>query len=234
VRRPIIGMTTYGEPVRFGAGERDAALLPLAYPHAVHRAGGRALLITEDDPGEDVLDALDGIVFTGGADIAPALYDAEPGPRTRCRPARDAVEMPLLRAALSADLPVLAICRGMQLLVAAYGGALHQHLPDVLGHEGHRPPDGYGAHEVRMARGTRASELLGASVTVNSLHHQGIADPGRLRASGWVAEPALPGEGLIEVVEDPSRRFVLGVQWHPEDGDDLRLFSALVEATRSR
>jgi putative glutamine amidotransferase len=236
--RPLIGLTTYAEQAKFGTNDTFSAILPMAYVHAVHVSGGRAVLITQDDPGIDVLADLDGIVFTGGPDVSPSLYGEEPGPKTVTRPARDEAELPLLRAALAADLPTLAICRGMQLMAVAYGGRLHQHLPDVLGHDGHRPQSGpkFGTHPVRFAPGSVAHGLLGASTTVNSYHHQGIADIGSLTATGWVPDDIAPGGGeLIEVVEDPTLRFAIGVQWHPEDTDDFRLFAALVaEAAQTR
>jgi putative glutamine amidotransferase len=231
----LIGLTTYGEQASFGANDTFSAVLPMAYVHAVHTAGGRAVLVTQDDPGVDVLEGLDGIVFTGGADVSPSHYGAEPGELTVSRPARDDAELPLLRAALDRDLPTLAICRGMQLMVVAYGGKLHQHLPDVLGHDKHRPAPGgpkFGSHPVRFAPGSLAARLLGASTTVNSYHHQGAADIGKLTPTGWVPDEVLPdGSELVEVVEDPSKRFAIGVQWHPEDTDDFRLFDALIEAS---
>jgi putative glutamine amidotransferase len=235
--RPIIGLTTYGEQVKFGTNETFAAVLPMSYVRAVHGSGGRAVLITQDDAGTDVLGGLDGIIFTGGPDVSPSLYGAEPHERTVARPARDDAELPLMRAALAADLPTLAICRGMQLMAVAYGGRLFQHLPDVLGHEHHRPSSGpkYGRHDVRLVPGSLAHEILGDVCPVNSRHHQGVADAGRLTVTGRVpGEPVPGGDELIEVVEDPTRRFALGVQWHPEETDDRRLFVALVNACSSR
>lgn len=184
--RPIIGLTTYGEQAKFGANDTFSAVLPMAYVHAVHASGGRAVLITQDDPGIDVLDGLDGIVFTGGPDVDPSRYGEAPHPETVSRPARDTSEMLLISAALAADLPTLAICRGMQLMVVAYGGRLFQHLPDVLGHDGHRPTSGpkFGTHPVRFAPGSACHRLLGPSTTVNSYHHQGVADAGRLTPTG--------------------------------------------------
>ncbi|HTF10920.1 MAG TPA: gamma-glutamyl-gamma-aminobutyrate hydrolase family protein [Asanoa sp.] len=228
--RPVIGLTTYAEEARFGLNDTFAAVLPLAYVQAVHNSGGRAVLITPDAPDVDALDGLDGIVFTGGSDVDPALYGARPHPTTQVKPERDAAEMLLLRAALAADLPLLAICRGMQLMTVACGGKLHQHLPDVLGHDHHRPTSGpkFGFHRVDLAPGSLARQLLGESVEVNSFHHQGVADPGKLTATGWC-----PEDNLIEVVEDPALRFALGVQWHPEDTTDHRLFAALVGTASS-
>jgi len=235
VRRPLIGLTTYGENLTFREYPHYVAALPMTYVRAVHAAGGRAVLITEDDPGTDVLDGLDGVIFTGGADVAPDLYGEVAHPKTGTRPARDALELPLMRAAIEADLPMLAICRGMQLMVVAYGGRLHQHLPDVLGHDDHGPAGvEYGAHDVRFVPGTGVHQVLGDVCAVNSRHHQGIAAPGELTVAGRVPGEVVDGAELIEAVEDPSRRFALGVQWHPEATDDKRLFVALVEAaTRS-
>ncbi len=136
--RPVIGLTTYAEETRFGLQDTFAAVLPLAYVHAVHVSGGRAVLITPDDPDVDILDRIDGMVFAGGSDVDPALYGEVPHPTTSVKPERDKAEMMLLRAALDRDLPVLGVCRGLQLMTVLYGGRLHQHLPDVLGHTG--PP----------------------------------------------------------------------------------------------
>ena len=232
--RPLIGLTTYGEVVKLGAGEVYAAALPMSYVRAVHASGGRAVLVTEDDPGTDVLDALDGVVFTGGADVAPDLYGEEAHERTYTRPDRDTSEMLLLRGALERDLPMLAICRGMQLMSVAYGGRLYQHLPDVLDHDNHRPAAGYGSHDVHLAPGSACAAILDGRTTVNSLHHQGVVSVGALVATGWAVDDEVDGVELVEVVEDPSKTFAIGVQWHPEQTSDWRLFAALVDAARSR
>jgi putative glutamine amidotransferase len=228
--RPLIGLTTYAQDTRFGTVDVPAAVLPLTYVRAVHATGGRAVLITTDDPGDDVLDGLDGIVFTGGSDVSPGYYGAEPHPLTLSVPERDEAEMLLMRGALAKPhLPILGVCRGMQLLTVASGGRLHQHVPDIVGHSGHMPGDDQdGHHGVRLAPGSRAHAILGPEAPVNSYHHQAVADPGRLVATGWA------DDGLIEAVEDPDAGFVLGVQWHPERTEDLRPFAALVEAARSR
>jgi putative glutamine amidotransferase len=225
--RPIIGLTTYAEDARFGLQDTFSAVLPLSYVRAVHATGGRAVLITPDDPDPEVLVGLDGIIFTGGSDVDPALYGAEPHATTRVRPERDRAEVLLLRAAVEIELPLLGICRGMQLMSVAYGGRLHQHLPEALGNDRHRPVAGakFGEHRVELVPGSRAQAILGDALTVNSFHHQGVADPGRLRATGWC-----PDDQLIEVVEDPDQPFALGVQWHPEDTEDFRVIVALVEA----
>ncbi|MFE9653596.1 gamma-glutamyl-gamma-aminobutyrate hydrolase family protein [Micromonospora sp. NPDC006431] len=224
--RPIIGITAYVEPAGWAVW-RDvpAALVPHAYVRAVTAAGGRAVVLPPDDADADVLRVLDGLLLAGGADVGPERYGQPPDPRTESRPDRDAGELALLAAALAADLPVLGVCRGMQLLAIAHGGALHQHLPDVVGHDGHRPAPGvYGVHPVRFAPGSLAAAVMDGVNRVNSYHHQGVADPGSLTATGWA------DDGVVEAVEDPGRRFLLGVQWHPENDRDPRPVAALVHA----
>jgi putative glutamine amidotransferase len=228
--RPLIGITTYTEDAQWGATSGHVALLSTAYAESVNRSGGRAVLIPTDDPGTDLLDHLDGLILAGGSDVDPARYGQPPHPESAWRPERDAAEFLYLAAALERDLPVLAICRGLQLLAVAYGGQLHQHLPDLLGHHAHRIATNtgqiLGEHPVRLQPGTRLHKILGDEVVVNSLHHQGVADPGRLTPAGWC-----PGDDLLEAAEDPAHSFVLGVQWHPERISDPRLFDALIEAS---
>ncbi len=225
--RPLIGLTTYAEPQRFTRGELPAVGLPAAYVQAVNTSGGRAVLLPSDDPGADLIGHLDGLVLCGGSDLDPAYYGEPPHESVVVRQSRDRAEMLFLRAALARDLPVLGVCRGLQLMAVEYGGRLHQHLPAVLGTDLHRPvtEPGYGGHDVRIERGSLAERILGDRVSVNSFHHQGIADSGRLVPTGWSVE-----DGLIEVAEDPEHTFVFGVQWHPEDSTDHRMFAALVEA----
>ena len=224
--RPIIGITTYVLPATFGVWhELPSALVPYDYVAAVREAGGRAVLLPPDDQDADVLARLDGLVLAGGPDLEPGRYGAACEPLTESHPERDAGEFVLAWHALELDLPVLGVCRGMQLLTVAAGGRLHQHLPDVLGHEKHRPAPGvYGEREARFAAGSRVEALMGDDVTIHCYHHQGVADPGTLRVTGRAED------GLPEAVEDPDRRFVLGVQWHPEVVRDRRLFGALVAA----
>jgi putative glutamine amidotransferase len=224
--RPIIGITTYVDPASWGVWrDLPAALIPQAYVEAVTLAGGRAILLPPDDHDADVVDILDGLVLSGGADVAPGLYGAPASEKTVTRPDRDAGEMLLLRRALELNTPVLGICRGMQQLVVAAGGHLHQHLPDLLGHERHNPAPGvYGEHRTTFAPGSRVAQLLGESAVVHCHHHQGIADPGSLLVT------ARTDDGLPEAVEDPTRPFVLGVQWHPELTRDEHLFGALLNA----
>jgi putative glutamine amidotransferase len=227
--RPVVGITSYVEQARWGVWDVPAVVLPFRYVEQVEAAGATAVVLPPAATSDaEVLDRLDAVVFAGGADLGPALYDQPAHEQTTgLRPQRDAAEVPLMRAALDRDLPLLGICRGMQVLSVVSGGSLEQHLPDVVGHEGHRPEPGiYGSHGVRLAPGSLAHRLLGDEVSVPSYHHQGLASAGSLTVTGW-ADDASP-----EVVEDPTRRFALGVLWHPEASDDLRLFEALVGAAR--
>jgi putative glutamine amidotransferase len=226
IMRPIIGITTYVEPASWMVWQDlPTALIPHAYVEAVTLAGGRAVLLPPDDQDADVIRVLDGLVLSGGADLGPRLYGEQPAPLTDSRPDRDASELLLARAALAADLPILGVCRGMQLLAVAAGGRLHQHLPEVLGHEKHRPAPGvYGRHEASLTPGSRIAALMGDDLGIHCYHHQGVADPGTLTVTGRTED------GLIEAVEDPAHRFVLGVQWHPEVVRDERLFGAVIGA----
>ena len=225
--KPLIGITTYVEPASWGHWHVEAALVPYDYVRAVERAGGRALLVPPDDEGiEEVLDALDGLVFSGGNDMAPESYGAEADPATNgTNPARDHGELALLTAALERDLPVLAICRGVEVLNVVRGGDLVQHLPDVVGHEEHRAVVGeFSEHPVRVEPSSRLDEVRGP---VMSHHHQGLG-----RIGDGLREVAWAEDGVVEAVEDPDKPFVVGVLWHPEAGEDQRLFEQLVEAAR--
>jgi putative glutamine amidotransferase len=226
---PLIGITAYVEVVRTGDWLREVTYLPQQYVTAVHAAGGRAVVLPPAVEGADrVIAALDGLLLAGGADLDPGLYAAPADPATvGVRPDRDAGENALLAAAAEAELPVLGVCRGMQLMVAAAGGTLHQDLPAVVGHQRHRAvPGEFGTHPVRTVAGSRLHALLGPDATVPSYHHQGVADAGALDVS------AHADDGTIEAVEHGDGPFWLGVLWHPEAGSDPRLFEALVEAAR--
>ena len=225
--RPVIGITTYAEEATWGRWSEPAAFIPLAYVHAVERAGGRPLLVPPVENGiDETLDALDAIIFSGGGDLDPETYGADAHPETNeVSRARDSAELALLQAALGRDMPVLAVCRGSQVLNVARGGDLVQHLPEIVGHDRHRHEEGMMAdHEVRVEGGSRLGSILGDSAPVKSSHHQGFGRIGEgLRESAWAED------GTIEAVEDPSHRFALGVLWHPEEGEDYALFAALVE-----
>ncbi|MEY9963806.1 putative glutamine amidotransferase [Streptacidiphilus sp. MAP12-16] len=232
--RPLIGVTTYLNPASWGiwAGQQ-AALLPVEYPALIQAAGGIAAMLPPDNSPEDLsvaadlVSRLDGLVISGGPDVDPARYGSERHPRTD-PPAteRDAWELALIAAALRKGLPLLCICRGMQLLNVVCGGDLVQHLPDQTGHDGHAPtPGAYASHLVTPVPGTRLAALLGeAELDVPTYHHQAV---GRL-GDGLTASAYAP-DGTVEAVEFPTG-FTLAVQWHPEQGADLRLAQALVRA----
>ena len=225
--KPVVGITSYAEEVTWGAWVEEAALVPLSYVRAIERAGGRPLVIPPSEGAiEETLAVLDGILFSGGSDLDPALYDAEAHPETQgVHEARDRAEMALLTAALERDMPVLAVCRGSQVLNVALGGDLVQHLPEVLGHEEHKhTPGEYSDHDVTLEPGTRVGGILGERAPVKSHHHQGFGRIGEgLREAGYAED------GTVEALEDPSKRFAVGVLWHPEEGEDMALFEALVE-----
>jgi gamma-glutamyl-gamma-aminobutyrate hydrolase PuuD len=224
--RPVVGITTYVEAARWGAWALDAALIPYAYVQAIEHAGARPLLVPPSEGGvEETLDALDGLLLSGGADLDPESYGADAHPETSgLRPDRDRAELTLLQAALARDMPVLAICRGFQVLNVARGGDLVQHLPDVVGDAKHREELGvFSDHPVRIEDDSKLGAVLGEHAPVKSHHHQGVGKVGEgLREVAWA------DDGTIEGLEDPNCRFALGVLWHPEAGEDQKLFEALV------
>jgi len=228
--RPVIGITAYAEQAHWGVWEAPAALIPLAYVSAIERAGGRPLLVPPSEDGiEETLAVLDGLLFSGGSDIDPDAYGAEAHPETNgVRPERDQAELALLEAALARDMPVLAVCRGSQVLNVALGGDLVQHLPEVVGHEQHKHTPGvFADHDVEVLPGTKLQALVGDHAPVKSHHHQGYG-----RIGDGLREAARAEDGTVEAIEDPERRFALGVLWHPEAGEDAALFEALVEEAR--
>ncbi|MGH3098739.1 MAG: gamma-glutamyl-gamma-aminobutyrate hydrolase family protein [Streptosporangiales bacterium] len=232
--RPVVGLACYLEAASWQAWQDvPAALLPHAYVAHVERAGGQAVLLppatgrTEGD-WKDLVARLDGLILCGGADIEAARYGAAPDPSAQPpRPERDGSELSLVRAADAADMPVLGICRGMEVLAVAAGGTLEQHVPDRVGHHRHSPaPAAYGEMGVSTVPGTHLRAILGERVAVRCHHHQAIA-----AHPGYVASGSAP-DGTLEAFEDPDRSFRIGVQWHPEVHDDNRLFTALVAAAR--
>ena len=228
-RRPLIGLTTYRERAATGVWDTEFALLHNAYVDAVARAGGVPVLLPPQEHGADeAIDGVDALVLTGGSDVDPERYQQRPHAGTVIvRPWRDDWELRLLARALAADLPVLGVCRGAQLLNVALGGTLDQHIPDSVGHQRHCPAPGvFGATRVTLSPGSVLAGVLGPTVTVACYHHQAIDKVApELTAAAW------SDDDIVEAVELPGHRFALGVQWHPEqDGGDLRLFEALVAA----
>jgi putative glutamine amidotransferase len=234
--RPTIGITSYWAEVQLGKWQGRATVTFHGYVEGTRLAGGRPVVIPADphlaDDPDDVLHLLDGIVFVGGDDVAPELYGAERHPSTGPRnERRDAVELSLMRRALERDLPVLAICRGFQVLNVARGGTLHQHLADRIDQRPHREDDStYGVHDVVTVEGSRLRAIVGERASVHSHHHQAADHVGE---GLEVTATAVP-DGVIEGLEDPTRRFCVGVLWHPDadaHGDGAGLFRALVSST---
>lgn len=236
---PLVGLTTYREQAAYGVWRQRTDLLPAEYADAVAAVGGVPVLLPPAGTAvagsaAAVLARLDALVVTGGADVDPRRYGADPHPRTvDTRPDRDAWELALLDAAERAGLPVLGVCRGMQLMAVHAGGRLEQHLPDAVGHHGHSP-DGatYLPNLVHAEPGTRVGALVGPRLEVSCHHHQAVADaPGS--HPGFVAA-ARAGDGTLEAMEMPGDRFCVAVQWHPETATDVGLLAGLVAAAAPR
>jgi putative glutamine amidotransferase len=236
--RPVVGLCTALERARWSVWDQYAFLLARSYVDAVHRAGAIAMMLPADpaaveDP-DPVLDLLDALVLAGGADVDPASYGAEPHPETiGTVPERDAFELALATRAMERDMPLLGICRGMQVMNVARGGTLTQHLPDHYGHEDHRRALGTfdnSDHDVRLAGGSLVARAAGETIhATKSHHHQGVDRIGEgLEVTGWATVDDLP-----EVLELPGNRFALGVQWHPEADDASPLIDALVTDARA-
>lgn len=236
MNRPVIGITCYVEPATWGAWtEVPAVLLPNAYIDHIRRAGAIPVVVpplgddASRDDAERLLSRLDGLILAGGADVESSRYGQQPHDLAQ-EPRRDRDAGELLLAAVARDaLPVLGICRGMQVMVVAAGGLLEQHLPDRLGNLDHGPaPATYGLRTVETAADSRLRELLGERVDVNCYHHQGV------QTHPTYSPAAYSTDGVVEAIEATGSDFHLGVQWHPETGADGRLFEALVEAATHR
>lgn len=230
--RPVIGLTTYRERARWGVWDTTADLLHAQYADAILAAGGIPVLLPpasgSDQVAQVVVGRLDGLVVTGGADVSPHRYRQDPDSHTvSWREDRDTWELALLRAADPVGLPTLGVCRGMQLMAVAAGGSLHQHTPDLVGHEEHNPgADVFGDTRVSTAEGSTLRELVGDTVRVGCHHHQTVESHPGFTATAWA------DDGSLEAMELAGERFCLAVQWHPEVGEDARLFEALVNAAR--
>ncbi len=231
---PVIGLTAYREEAAWGVWHQSADLLHRQYADCVVAAGGVPVLlpavITTADQADVLIDRLDGLIICGGADVDPARYGEQPHPRTAgWRTDRDASEAALLAAAERAARPVLGVCRGMQLMAVLAGGSLDQHTPDTVGHLGHGPEPGvFGTVEVTTVPGSRVAALVGPDAEVPCHHHQSVH-----RHPGFEAT-ATAADGTVEAMEAPGDRFCMAIQWHPEQGTDLALFEALVNAAKER
>jgi putative glutamine amidotransferase len=231
--RPLIGVSAAVEPASFGVWKDEASvLLPLSYARAIHGCGGMVAMLPPDrrsseDP-DELLDRLDALVIAGGADIDPEAHGAVPHPETvGTNPDRDRFEIPLARRALERGIPLLGVCRGMQVLNVACGGTLDQHIPDRLGHEIHRPlPGSWAEHDVRIEPGSLAARATGTELlTVKSHHHQGIDRIGdALTATAWATD-----DDSVEAIESGDGGFALGVLWHPEEDAADQVIPSLVE-----
>ena len=236
--RPTVGITAATETINYGAWQDVPAFMsPANYVRAVQRAGGRPVLLIPDkedteNPSE-VLDLVDAVIITGGAgDLDPELYGQKPHPQTGpVQKERDAYELALVRAAIERETATLGICRGMQVLNVAYGGSVEQHLPDMVGHEEHRPlPGVFVDHEVRLEPDSLAARTAGAEMAdVRSHHHQGIREVG----GGLTVTGRATIDDTVEAIEDPAHPFVLGVLWHPEEDEKSRIIKALVSEVMS-
>ena len=227
--KPVIGISTYVENARWGVWDTAAALLPRTYVDCVVAAGGVPILLPSVGSDVSALSAVDGLVLAGGADVDPGRYGQDAHEKTVSRPERDDFEFALAAEALRREIPLLGVCRGMQVLNVALGGTLVQHLPETTGN-GHQPaPAVYGANRVTLAEGSLAAEILGSEAKTHCYHHHAVDRLGEgLNAVGWAPD------GTVEAIEVPGR-FGLGVQWHPEqDLADVRLFKALVEAALAK
>ena len=233
MKRPVIGICGALEVARWAAWDVLVNLSPRTYSLAIQRAGGLALVLPPDDLSaeepDELLDMLDALILAGGSDIDPASYGAKPHPETKnTRPERDRFEIGLGTRALERDMPVLGICRGMQMLNVIHGGTLSQHLPGLELHR--HTPGAYTDHRVRLEHGSLAQRVVGAEWTeVKSAHHQGL----ELLGEGVVAT-GFADDGLVEAIELPERSFAVGVLWHPEEDEQSRVLGALVEEARAR
>jgi putative glutamine amidotransferase len=232
-----IGICAAVERVRRDPWDEVVTMVQRTYPAAVQRAGALALILPPDDAVSEAPDLLlgrvDALLLAGGADVDPATYGAAPHPETgHLWPERDRFEIALVRRAIQRDIPVLGVCRGMQILNVALGGTLHQHLPDVIGTDRHRHTPGvFGDHEVTLEPGSLVARATGTERSlVKSHHHQGVAELGK----GLVATGTSPEDELIEAVELPGERYVLGVLWHPEEDQASRVIASLVDAARAK
>lgn len=224
--KPRVGITSSVNKRDYESDDRDVVMLPWNYPSIVEDCGGIPLILSEGGDAEACISAIDALIIAGGRDIDPATYGHDSVPETNdVRSSQDLWELALIDSAKEKGLPILGVCRGHQLMAVSYGGFLHQHLPATPPYEKHGAWGGkWSEHEVSIVPDSKLSVILGLSSNVNSAHHQGVSDPGSLNVN------ARSGDGLIEGLEDPSREFVISVQWHPEALGQKSIVSALIRA----
>ena len=224
--KPRVGITSSVNKRDYESDDRDVVMLPWNYPSIVEGCGGLPLILSEGGDPEACVGAIDALIIAGGRDIDPATYGCDPVPETNdVRPSQDMWELALIDSVKKRGLPILGICRGHQLMAVSYGGLLHQHLPTTTPYEKHGAWGGkWSKHEVSIVPESKLFKILGLSSNVNSAHHQGVSDPGSLEVN------ARSEDGLIEGLEDPSREFVMSVQWHPEALGQKSIVSALIRA----
>jgi putative glutamine amidotransferase len=234
-RVPLIGLSCYVEPVDRGDWRaQQSVVLPVGYVEHVRAAGGVPVVLPPSPDPDDamidaILDRIDGLILAGGVDVEAARYGATPHPTSQAsRPDRDSTELALARRSRQRGTPTLGICRGMQVMAVETGGVLEQHIPERTGSDEHAPAPGvFGTHEVSLDPGGLVGRILGPLVSVPTYHHQGVLSHPGYRAFGWHAD------GTVEAIEDRTSPFRIAVQWHPEAGEDGRLFAALVRACRA-
>lgn len=230
-RRPVIGVSAHTGPVRVAIFDMQATFVAQTFLDRIVAAGGLPVLLPPAPDAEAVTERLDGLLMLAGPDIDPVLYGRPRHPMTRSDARRDAAELALLGAAVRLRLPFLGICRGMQLLNTLRGGTLHQHLPELIGHERHSPGDGiYGPQKVRLAAGSQLAEAMGETALVSCHHHQAVDEVGEgLIATAWSED-----DGIVEAIELADYPFGVGVEWHAEQDPDSGPFVSLIEAARAR
>lgn len=228
--RPRIGLTTYYQEASWGVWQQDAVILPGTYVHAVVAAGGAPVLLPPIGTDPSIVEVLDGLIISGGTDVGAERYGAQPHELTRAQPARDTHDIALTKAALEAEIPLFAICRGAQILNVALGGSLIQHIPDVNSEANYQPAPGeFGTVEFSTTGGSISEDLLGPSASAPCYHHQAID-----RLADGLCVTAAAADGTVEAVETTTGGWTLGVQFHPEQNPgDLRLFEGFIDAAKN-
>ena len=227
--KPIVGISCPVVHAIYGKWERKSALLPIDYIEIVEAAGGIPVIIPPTGNSEEIVERIDCLIISGGPDLDPSSYGQKENGSIEYSLEQDDSEFRIMNEAINRDMPVLGICRGMQLMSVLHGGSMHQHLDSTDDFNQHGKYWGeFSEHKVCAEKNSLLEKLMGRLIDVNSFHHQGVANAGSLSISGYSEH-----DNLIEAVERPDLKFFLGVQWHPERIEHLPLFIALIEAARS-